>query len=237
MFDTETTGKDPDKCQMLTLSGYLFKDKKRYTFDFRVQPFDFSSIEQEAIDVTGINYDKIMEYHMEPIEGYFEIVKFFSAHGITPFYSSKTPNLKKAYGLAYNAEYDKKVLTNFFVKARLLIYTKNYRNTFSEEEKKAYKDNYKRVFVPHGSLFVHPLKDVLQYLAFKYPQNNLKFENMKLTTVSKALGITDEYMKETYTNQDWRAHDSLSDVQLMEQILLKTDPKFFEAYPDYCPLV
>lgn len=59
-FDTETTGLDPVKNDIIQLSGIVEIDGEvKEEFNFFSQPFSYENVSQEALDIHGISIDTI----------------------------------------------------------------------------------------------------------------------------------------------------------------------------------
>lgn len=59
-FDTETTGLDPVKNDIIQLAGMVeINGKIKEEFNFFSQPFSYENVSQEALDIYGISIDTI----------------------------------------------------------------------------------------------------------------------------------------------------------------------------------
>lgn len=79
-FDLETTGLDYTKHGIHQISGEIvINGVTKESFDFKVQPFAGSIIEEEALKVAGVTKDQILSY--PPMnEVYWQIVKMLSKY-------------------------------------------------------------------------------------------------------------------------------------------------------------
>ena len=62
-FDTETTGRNPEKNDIIQLSGIVEVDGKiKEEFNFFSQPFSYDNVSPEALEVHGISIDTIKQF-------------------------------------------------------------------------------------------------------------------------------------------------------------------------------
>ena len=62
-FDTETTGLDPVKNDIIQLACIIEIDNQVVDeFEFKIKPFDFQNISQEALDVHGYTLEMLREF-------------------------------------------------------------------------------------------------------------------------------------------------------------------------------
>lgn len=109
-FDIETTGLDPKKHDIVQLAYQIVIDDKVVEGDnIFMQPFDFSTIEQEALDVHGITIKKIKTFQ-EPQSAYKLILDILDEH------IDKYDRSDKFQPAGYNIRFDLDFLKQFFVK-------------------------------------------------------------------------------------------------------------------------
>jgi DNA polymerase-3 subunit epsilon len=79
-FDTETTGTDPKRHDVIQVAGIVEIDGKvREEFCFNVQPFNYGNISQEALDINGKTIKELRTFPA-PQDVYVKIMKIFSRH-------------------------------------------------------------------------------------------------------------------------------------------------------------
>jgi DNA polymerase-3 subunit epsilon len=79
-MDEETTGKDPVKHDIIQLAAIVEIDGKvMERFNMNCQPFDYSTVEQEALDVNGMTIEKLRTFP-EPIELYHALTRMTSKY-------------------------------------------------------------------------------------------------------------------------------------------------------------
>lgn len=109
-FDCETTGRSAVKNDIVQLSGMIEIDGVvKEEFNFRCQPFDFSTVEEEALKVTGLTLEDLKSYPL-PKEMYTKLVTLLSK------YCNKFDKNDKFYPAGYNVSFDLDFLANFFAK-------------------------------------------------------------------------------------------------------------------------
>ena len=123
-FDTETTGLDAVKNDIIQL-GLIMEvngvDVEKH--DLKCQPFDYSAIKQEALDIHGYSVEDIKKFP-PPEEMYNTLLAMLKKY--IPEYSRPR---QKFYPAGYNLEFDINFLTEFFKKNGddSLVFWQNYR--------------------------------------------------------------------------------------------------------------
>lgn len=108
-FDTETTGTDPSRHGLLTISGMVEIDGKiMEEFDFRTRPFPDQDIKPEALLVNGLTVHTIAAFP-EPRETYAELARVFDRH------INRYDKTDKFYPAGHNVRFDIDFLKQFFV--------------------------------------------------------------------------------------------------------------------------
>lgn len=109
-FDTETTGLDPVKNDIIQLSGCIEIDGKiEEEFNIFMQPFSYDNISDEAISIHGLTLDMIKTYQTSK-DGYRHFVSILQK------YCDKFNNMDKYYPAGYNVSFDINFLAEFFKK-------------------------------------------------------------------------------------------------------------------------
>jgi len=109
-FDTETTGLDPVKNDILTLAGVLEIDGKIVkSIDLKMQPFNYDNISKEALEVNGLTIEQIKTFD-EPKMAYKKLVFFLN--GCVNRYNKND----KMIPAGYNVNFDVNFLFEFFKK-------------------------------------------------------------------------------------------------------------------------
>ena len=109
-LDTETTGLNKEKCDIIQLSGIVVIDgEEKERFDFHCQPINYENIEQQALDITGMTIEKLKTFEM-PQETY----KKFKA--ILNKYIDQYDKNDKFFIAGHNVRFDVEFLQSFFDK-------------------------------------------------------------------------------------------------------------------------
>lgn len=62
-LDTETTGLNKEKCDIIQLAGIVIIDgEEKERFNFHCQPINYENIEQNAMDKTGMTIEKLKTF-------------------------------------------------------------------------------------------------------------------------------------------------------------------------------
>ena len=109
-FDTETTGLDPVKQDIIQIAGIIVIDGiVQEEFEFKVKPFSFDNISQEALDVHGYNVENLKTFP-EPHEVHCQLIDIFSK------YVDRYDTNDKFTPAGYNVHFDMDFLQQFFIK-------------------------------------------------------------------------------------------------------------------------
>ncbi len=109
-FDTETTGLDAFKNDIIQIAGIVEIDGEvKEEFEFRCQPFSYENVDQKALDVHGMSLDEIRTYQ-KPEEMYQQLITVFGK------YIDKFDKNDKFLSAGQNVEFDVKFLRQFFKK-------------------------------------------------------------------------------------------------------------------------
>ena len=120
-FDVETTGLDPVKNDIIQIAGIIEIDGQiKEEFNIKMQPMDYSTVEQGALDVNGITIEEIKTYQYAK-EGYEQLLKIFDK------YVYKFNKKDKFIPAGYNVAFDVNFLFEFFKKQKNL-YCGSYLN-------------------------------------------------------------------------------------------------------------
>jgi DNA polymerase-3 subunit epsilon len=109
-FDTETTGLDPVKNDIIQLAGIVEIDGKEVgTFDYKCQPFDYTTIQQDALDTHGMTLEQIKTFEV-PGQIQYNFTKMLAQ------YCDKFDKTDKFYPGGYNCKFDIDFLAQWFKK-------------------------------------------------------------------------------------------------------------------------
>jgi len=109
-FDTETTGTHPVKNDIIQIAGVIEIDgQEKERFNFTCQPFSWENIDQEALDVHGMDEEKLKTFK-KPGEVYQELKTIFTGH-VNPYDRDD-----KFIVCGYNVKFDIDFLSEFFKK-------------------------------------------------------------------------------------------------------------------------
>lgn len=115
-FDVETTGLNPRVNDIVQLAGIIEIDGEiKERFNYRIQPFSFENISQEALDITG-NTIEGLKNHTKPFVIYKELINMFSR------YVDKFNKADKFVPVGYNVNFDIGFLREWFIKNGDLYY-------------------------------------------------------------------------------------------------------------------
>lgn len=110
-FDTETTGLDSKKNDIIQIAGIVeINDLWVEEFEFKCAPWDKNNIEQEALDVYGFTKDEICSWR-DPFNVYSELKQIFSKY-IDPYNRED-----KFIPAGHNVGFDVSFLKSFFEKS------------------------------------------------------------------------------------------------------------------------
>ncbi len=108
--DTETTGLDPKKNDIIQVSGIIVIDNVvQEEFDFRCQPFNYNSIRPEAVATHGITVEKMRTFE-QPVAVYRKI------HAVLEKYINRYDKKDKFIAVGQKIQFDLDMLRCFFEK-------------------------------------------------------------------------------------------------------------------------
>lgn len=108
--DTETTGLDPKKHDIIQIAGIVeIDDIIKEEFNFTCQPFSYENIDQEALKVNGISVETLKTYPA-PKETYRKLITIFNK------YIDRYNKKDKFIPAGHNVSFDVDFLFNFFKK-------------------------------------------------------------------------------------------------------------------------
>lgn len=108
--DTETSGVDPRKNALLSLAGEIEIDgKSQGTFDYRLAPFPFDAIEDEALKVNGFTRQQIAGFP-SPKSVYSQFTTLLGKH------VHKFNRSDKFLMIGYNSRFDSDAIRAWFEK-------------------------------------------------------------------------------------------------------------------------
>lgn len=109
-FDVESSGLDPVKNDILTLSGVLEIDGKIIKgINLKIQPFNYDNISKEALEVNGLTIEEIKTFD-EPKVAYKKLVSFLNTC------VNRYDKFDKMIPAGYNVNFDVNFLFEFFKK-------------------------------------------------------------------------------------------------------------------------
>ena len=109
-FDVETTGLDPVKNDIITLSAIIEIDGKvERTLNLKVQPHSYENISQEALDINGITVEQMRTFDT-PEVAHEKLVAYFER------YVNRYDKFDKFQPAGYNITFDMLFLAEFFKK-------------------------------------------------------------------------------------------------------------------------
>jgi len=107
-IDLETGGLDEKLCGLTQVSGIIYIDGEEVeTFNFDVKPFEGSTVNAKALEVTGKTFDEVMGYRPEE-----EVFKDFTT--ILKKYINPMSWEDSFTQLSYNAPFDQRFLIEWF---------------------------------------------------------------------------------------------------------------------------
>lgn len=109
-FDVETTGLDPVKNDIVTLSALIEIDGKvERSLDLKIQPIDWGNIEEEALKINGLTVEEMKTFDSPKI-AHEKLVAFFER------YINRYDSTDKFQPAGYNITFDMLFLAEFFKK-------------------------------------------------------------------------------------------------------------------------
>lgn len=109
-IDTETTGLNKEKCDIIQLAGIVIIDgEEKERFNFHCQPINYENIEQEALNVTGKTIEDLKKYPMpqEVFNKFKDLLKKY----IDPY-----NKYDKFFVAGHNVSFDLEFIQSFFNK-------------------------------------------------------------------------------------------------------------------------
>ncbi len=108
--DTETTGLDPHKHEIVQLAGIIEAPGVLATeFNYKVAPLDFESISDEAMKVHGMSIEEVKK-HASPKDVHMEFKKLLYGY-VSPY-----DPMDKLILCGQNVQFDSNMLRSFFAK-------------------------------------------------------------------------------------------------------------------------
>lgn len=109
-FDTETTGLDPVKHDIIQIAGMVeINGEVVEEFNIKCQPVNYDTVQQEALDVHGISIEQIRDYQTS-VEGKKEFVSIMDK------YINKYDKNDKFTPAGQNVQFDVNMLREWFIK-------------------------------------------------------------------------------------------------------------------------
>lgn len=106
-FDTETTGLDPIKNDIIQISGIIeINNEVKEEFDFKVQPHSYENISKEALEVNNITIEQMKSFST-PKETLNKLIKMFNK------YVFKFNKFDKFFPVGHNVGFDVDFLFEF----------------------------------------------------------------------------------------------------------------------------
>lgn len=121
VLDTETTGLNPNKHQLVQLAGFIVIDNQiKDTFNFKVSLQEGKEIEDEALKVNKLTREIINSYE-SPAEVLPRIKGFFYR------YVNRNDKYDHLYMVGYNVKFDEAFIKQFFIDLNAI---NSYNNIF-----------------------------------------------------------------------------------------------------------
>ena len=111
-LDTETTGLDTRVNDIFQISGILTDSNLNVleTVDYRFKPFSLESVDQEALEKTGMTLESLAAAPLSPREAYSNLISILEKH------CDRYNKADKLHFVAYNARFDADFIRAFFEK-------------------------------------------------------------------------------------------------------------------------
>lgn len=123
-FDTETTGLDPIKNDIIQIAGIIeINNVVKEEFDFKTQPHSYENVSKEALEVNGITIEQLKTYPM-PQETLCKLIKLFDK------YVFKYNKQDKFFPIGQNIPFDVNFLFEFCKKCKF-----NYLGSYLDHHK------------------------------------------------------------------------------------------------------
>lgn len=109
-IDTETTGLNKEKCDIVQVAGIVVIDgKEQERFDLYCQPINYENIEPVAFEHNGLSIETLKTFPM-PQELYTNFIKILDK------YVDRYDRDDKFYLAGHNVQFDLEFIRNFFIK-------------------------------------------------------------------------------------------------------------------------
>ena len=109
-LDTETTGLNKDRCDIIQLAGIVIIDgEEKERFNFHCQPMNYETIEQEAMEKIGMTVEKLKTFPTSQ-----ETYKQFKA--LLTKYIDPYDKYDKFFIAGHNVKFDLEFIQSFFEK-------------------------------------------------------------------------------------------------------------------------
>lgn len=109
-LDTETTGLNKERCDIIQIAGIIVIDgEEKERFNFHCQPINYETIEQEAMDKTGMTVEKLKTFPT-PQETYKQFKDILCKY-IDPYNKED-----KFFVAGHNVKFDLEFIQSFFEK-------------------------------------------------------------------------------------------------------------------------
>lgn len=109
-LDTETTGLNKEKCDIIQLAGIIVIDgEEKERFNFHCQPIDWGCIEPVALEKTNMTVEKLKEFPL-PFQAYQDFINIIDK------YIDRYNKEDKFYLAGHNVQFDMEFLRTFFNK-------------------------------------------------------------------------------------------------------------------------
>lgn len=109
-LDTETTGLNKEKCDIIQLAGIVIIDgEEKERFNFHCQPINYENIEQNALDTTKMTIEKLKTFET-PQEAYRKFKKIIEK------FVNKYDKNDKFFIAGHNVQFDIDFCKNWFEK-------------------------------------------------------------------------------------------------------------------------
>jgi len=163
-FDVETTGFSAEKNDIIQLAGIVEEDGKVLgEIDLRMQPFDYATIRQEALDVNGVTVEELQSFG-SPDAALIRLETFllnYMGSG-EEVLTREEYDVQKFLPMGYTVKFDIRFLKAFFIKCGSSAY---------------------------GSFFLEDFIDVLDLVKAAGLKEQNELANNKLVTVAEFFGI------------------------------------------------
>lgn len=109
-IDTETTGLNKERCDIIQIAGIVVIDgEEKERFNFHCQPMNYETIEQDAMDKTGMTIEKLKTFPTSQ-ETYRKFKELLTKY-IDPY-----NKYDKFFVAGHNVKFDLEFIQSFFEK-------------------------------------------------------------------------------------------------------------------------